>query len=52
MAAKEWHADVNGEAGLDYSEAVDWYLWSHRSSTAETWKRGMLERVVRPYKDV
>ena len=48
LAAKEWHADVNAEAGLDYSEAVDWCLWSHRSSTAETWRRDMLERVIRP----
>lgn len=48
LAAKEWHVNVNGEAGLDYSDAVDWCLWGYRSSTAETWRRDMLHRVIQP----
>lgn len=48
LAAKEWHEQVNGEAGLDYSDAVNWCLWGHRSSTAETWRQDMLRGVIQP----
>lgn len=48
MAAREWHQEVNEEAGPDYADAVAWCLWGNRSCPPELWRRKMLEEVVQP----
>jgi len=48
LAASEWLDHVNGEAGLDYSDAVSWCLLGRSSSTPDTWRHDMLRKVIQP----
>ncbi|KAK0614454.1 hypothetical protein B0T14DRAFT_570391 [Immersiella caudata] len=51
MAALQWQAEVIGEAGSDYSEAVEWCLRGCHmaaSDTSSSWRKEMLQKVVIP----
>ncbi|KAI8956284.1 hypothetical protein F4801DRAFT_573809 [Xylaria longipes] len=49
IAALEWLNDVNDEAGVDYSEAVEWCLAGCRTLPSNgAWRKLMVEKVVMP----
>ncbi|KAI8635552.1 hypothetical protein F5Y19DRAFT_408285 [Xylariaceae sp. FL1651] len=49
ITALEWLKDVNDEAGVDYSEAVEWCLAGCRTLPDKgVWRRLMVQKVVVP----
>lgn len=49
MAALQWQAEVVGEAGSDYSEAVEWCLRGcHTAASNAAWRKEMVQKVVAP----
>lgn len=48
IAALEWHKEVVGETGSDYSQAVAWCLIGHRTTPREKLRQGMFQNVVMP----
>jgi hypothetical protein len=49
MAALQWQTEVVGEAGSDYSDAVEWCLRGcHMSSSDASWRKEMMQKVITP----
>lgn len=48
QAAKEWHGEIEEEAGHDYSVAVGWYLRGILSTPPDRWREVMHGKVVCP----
>ncbi len=50
LAALQWLADVAGEAGVEYAEAVAWCFVGSKTVNivGGRWRNVMLEKVVRP----
>ncbi|KAK6851946.1 hypothetical protein PG995_012071 [Apiospora arundinis] len=49
IAAMEWLKEVDGEAGSDYTEAVEWCISGCRTLPGDgSWRRAMVEKVVIP----
>lgn len=49
IAAMEWLKEVEGEAGSDYTEAVQWCISGCRTLPGDgSWRRTMVEKVVVP----
>lgn len=46
QAAREWHADIEEEAGYEYSVAVGWCLGGILSTPPDRWREVMLGKVV------
>lgn len=46
QAAREWHGDIEEEAGYDYSVAVGWCLGGILSTPPDRWRETMLSKVV------
>lgn len=46
QAAREWHVDVEEEAGYEYSSAVGWCLGGILSTPPDRWRERMLREVV------
>lgn len=47
-AAKEWHGEVEEDAGYEYSVAVGWCLGGILSAPPDKWREEMLQKVVHP----
>lgn len=47
-AAKEWHGEVEEDAGYEYAVAVGWCLGGILSAPADRWREEMLQKVVHP----
>lgn len=48
QAAREWHGEIEEEAGHDYSVAVGWCLGGILSTPPDRWREAMLGKVVHP----
>lgn len=48
QAAREWHGEVEEEAGHDYSIAVGWCLGGILSTPPDRWRETMFSQVVEP----
>lgn len=48
QAAREWHGEIEEEAGYDYSVAVGWCLGGILSTPPDRWREAMLGNVVHP----
>lgn len=48
QAAREWHGEIEEEAGFDYSVAVGWCLGGMLSTPPDRWREAMLGKVVHP----
>lgn len=48
QAAKEWHGEIEEEAGHDYSVAVGWCLGGILSTPPDRWREAMHGKVVHP----
>lgn len=46
QAAREWHGEVEEEAGHDYSVAVGWCLGGILSTPPDKWREAMRSKVV------
>lgn len=46
-AALQWSKDVNGEAGPDFAEAIEWCLQA-RSQSDESWRKDIWAHVIVP----
>jgi hypothetical protein len=46
QAAKEWHGEIEEEAGHDYSVAVGWCLGGILSTPPDRWREAMNSKVV------
>lgn len=46
QAAKEWHGEIEGEAGHDYAVAVGWCLGGILSTPPDRWREAMHSKVV------
>ncbi|KAF7538247.1 hypothetical protein G7054_g3085 [Neopestalotiopsis clavispora] len=48
-AASEWLKEVEGEAGTDFTNAIEWCLFKHKTfHDKANWRREMFRQVVRP----
>lgn len=47
-AAKEWHGEVEEDAGYQYAVAVGWCLGGILSTPSDKWREEMLHKVVHP----
>lgn len=47
-AAREWHAEIEEEAGYDYTIAVGWCLGGVLSIPPDRWREEMLTKVLQP----
>ena len=47
-AAKEWHGEIEEEAGYDYAQAVGWCFGGILQTSPDQWRKEMLTKVVRP----
>ncbi|ROW11808.1 hypothetical protein VPNG_04992 [Cytospora leucostoma] len=47
-AAKEWHREVEEEAGYEYAVAVGWCLGGMLSTPSNEWRTEMFQKVVHP----
>ncbi|KAH6694152.1 hypothetical protein F5X68DRAFT_273507, partial [Plectosphaerella plurivora] len=51
LAARDWLADVEEEAGIEFSEAIAWCLkgnHSQRGTSGNGWREDMLRNVIQP----